>query len=263
MKKFIGLVIVLMLCSLAVFTSCDLFGGNPDPVTPVDPSVTPVDPPAAPASLTALADVEEVDVSWSASEGAVSYNLYYTNNGTAPAKTSTKITLGNVTSYSLSNLSGTVSSAATYIFAVTAVKDGAESSLSTPSSGVRPIPTFEVQFTGGTADSPMLLIVTPVNLDRTKTPPEFESFGDGVLYDGYRTDASGDAVLIAPFDRSKSVGYTLVYDNDDSGTLSDGDVVTGDGAADTWGVNYFYSIIEYSFIIAKGNADLDWHEYQP
>ncbi|HOE09732.1 MAG TPA: hypothetical protein PLU33_11235 [Treponemataceae bacterium] len=210
-----------------------------------------------------MADVEEVDVSWSASEGAVSYNLYYTNNGTAPAKTSTNITLENVTSYSLSNLSGTASSAATYIFAVTAVKDGAESSLSTPSSGVRPIPTLEIQFTGGTPDSPMLLIVTPVNMDRTVTPPEFDSFDVGVLYDDYTTDATGAAVLIAPFDRSKSVGFTLVYDEDDSGTLSAGDVVTGSGDPDSWGVRYFPNIYEYSISIDEAHGALTWHVYQP
>lgn len=255
MKKIISLGFVFVLCLMVVFTSCD-------PLTGGGSKTPPAEPPAAPASLTAVAGVEEVDVSWSASEGAVSYNLYYTNNGTAPAKTSTKITLGNVTSYSLSNLSGTASSAATYIFAVTAVKDGAESSLSTPSSGVRPIPTLEIRFTGGTPNSPMLLIVTPVNMDRTGTDPVV-SFDQGVLYDGYTTDANGAEVLIAPFDRSKIVGFTLVYDEDDSGTLSAGDYVTGNGDPDTWGIRYFSDIIEYSFYTNQTHDDLTWHEYQP
>lgn len=256
MKKIISLGFVFVLCLMVVFTSCDpLTGGGS--ITP------PAELPAAPTSITAEADVEAVLVSWDASEGATAYNLYYTNNGTAPAKTSTKITLGNVTSYSLSNLSGTASSAATYRFAVAAVKSGIEGALSTVSNSIRPIPTIEVRFTGGTANAKMMLMVTPVNMDRTGATPVFVDFDTGELYTGFTTNASGAVYLKAPFNREKSVGFTLVYDKDGSGTLNAGDVVTGNGDPDTWGIRYFSDIYEYSFYTNQTHDGLTWHEYQP
>lgn len=225
---------------MVVFTSCDLLTGGGS-ITP------PAELPAVPASITAEAGVEEVLVTWDASEGATAYSLYFTDDGSAPARSSIKIALGNVTTYTLSNL--------------TWAKSGTEGALSTVSNSIRPIPTIEARFTGGTPNAKMMLMVTPVNLNRSVTPPEFVDLDTGVLYTGFTTDGSGAVNLKAPFNREKSVGYTLMYDVDESNSLTEGDIVQGNGAANTWGIYYWDDLEEESFSFNTTQTTNPWHEY--
>ncbi len=245
MKKNFRFVVVLMMSFLLILSSCDFLGSIFQPKTP----------PEAPSSISAVADVEEIDVSWTASEGAESYNLYYTSDGTNPTLESKKVSPGNVTNYSLSDLTWSAS-ALTYTFAVTAVGEGGESDLSPISSKVRPIPTIEVRLTGGTPNKKMLLKVFKI-----------ENGGDNDIlddktYKGFETDASGDVILKAPFDRDYLVGFSLIYDEDNSGDLSTNDIVHGSGENTAlYGYTYFTDLKDKSFYIAKASDDLNWYTY--
>lgn len=111
---------------------------------------------------------------------------------------------------------------------------------------------------GGSITPPAELPAVPASIT---AEPKFVDLDTGVLYTGFTTDGSGAVNLKAPFNREKSVGYTLMYDVDGSNSLSDGDIVQGDGAANTWGVFYWNDLIESSFYFNTTQLTNPWHEY--
>lgn len=114
MKKFIGIIFMLMACTLASCGGGDEGGTNP-PVT-LNP----------PLNVTAVAGNGLASVSWDASEGAETYNLYWAVTPGVTKETGTK-TEGITSPYLHTGLTN----GTTYYYAVTAQKDGLESDLST------------------------------------------------------------------------------------------------------------------------------------
>ena len=107
--------------------------------------------PTAPTGLTATAGNASVKLSWTASTGATSYNVYRgtTTNGEATAALATGITIASYTDTTVSN--GT-----TYYYKVAAVNSGGTSGLSTeasatPLGNVPPVPV-ELTATAGNAE---------------------------------------------------------------------------------------------------------------
>ncbi|BDG02714.1 fibronectin type III domain-containing protein [Anaeromyxobacter oryzae] len=110
-------------------------------------SATPVPPvPAPPANVSAVAGVGEAIVSWTASSGATSYDLYWSTSPAVSKATGTKIT-GAVSGDAVTGLAiGT-----TYYFVVTAVNLGGESAESSPAASATPVSAAPAAPTGVTA----------------------------------------------------------------------------------------------------------------
>ena len=242
-------VLFVVLAVFMVFTACDstTSGLKTEVAVPTGLAVT------------AVKEGEALQIVWNKVTGATSYALYYTDDGTAPTKDSTKINLGDVNTYVLANLTG-AKSEKDYTFKVSAFNGSKESDLSSASSKIKPIPTIEVRFSGGedNKNKEMLLIISRIE-------PEFEGdfhTEDSITYPGFTTDDKGSAVLKAPYDRDYWVGYTLVFDTDESKTLSNGDEVMGYGAAtNTWGVSYWKSLRNKSFYCEESYDVTKWHVY--
>jgi hypothetical protein len=82
------------------------------------------------SSLTTPPAQSHINLAWTASSGATGYNLYYGTTNPVTSLNGTKVTLGNVTSYTLN------ASAGTYYMAVTGTNAVGESSFSNQVSGV-------------------------------------------------------------------------------------------------------------------------------
>ncbi len=211
--------------------SCDLFAPGPD----------------APGAITATSGDESITISWNASPDATSYDLYYTNDGSTPTLESTKVTDITATSYVLSGLSGD-DSAKSYVFALTAKKDKKTGDLSSPTSAVKPLPVLTVNLTtdlGAVSwvyNYLLLILEVPYNSATDDV--------DGSVIEKSTTsvslDSSGKAVLKASFDRSKYLGYALVFDIDGNGRLSSGDYVEGNGNG-SYKYHYWSVLKEKSF----------------
>lgn len=105
----------------------------------------PVNAPAAPAGLTATAGNAQVSLSWSASNGANSYNVYRgTTNGGPYSPVATGVTATNYMNTSLTN-------GVTYYYVVTAVNAVGESGNSNQASATPTGPTVPPAPTGLTA----------------------------------------------------------------------------------------------------------------
>ena len=110
-------------------------------------SATPVPPiPAAPTGVTATAGPDQVVLSWTASTGATSYNVYYATSSTITKGGGTKI--GGITAPP-QTVTG-LTAGTTYYFIVTAVNAGGESAASTAASAT-PTSNGTVSLTPGTA----------------------------------------------------------------------------------------------------------------
>lgn len=225
-------VFVIMLAAMMLFlVSCDLFAPAPD----------------APGSITVTPGEELITISWNASPEATGYDLYYTNDGSAPTQDSTKVTDITATSYVLSGLSGDASGKS-YIFALSAKKDKKTGSLSSPTSAVKPIPILTVNLTtdlGAFAvfyDYLLLLLEVPYN----SATADVEGSVTVKSITSVSLDSSGKAVLKASFDRSKYLGYALVYDIDGNGRLSPSDYVEGNGNG-SYKYHYWSVLKEKSF----------------
>ncbi len=114
MKKMYRIIFMLMACTLASCGGGDGGGTNP-PVT-LNP----------PLNLTAVAGNGLASVSWDASAGAETYNLYWATAPGVTKGTGTKIQ-GVTSPYLHTGLANGM----TYYYAVAAQKDGLESDLST------------------------------------------------------------------------------------------------------------------------------------
>ena len=90
-------------------------------------SATPVAPPAAPSGLTATAGVQQVNLAWSASSTATSYNV---KRGTASGGPYAQLAAATTTSYVDSSVTGGTK----YYYVVTAVNAGGESGYSNEAS---------------------------------------------------------------------------------------------------------------------------------
>ena len=110
---------------------------------------TPVGIPVAPTSVTAGAGEGEAIVSWTASSGATSYNVYWSPSATVSKTNGTKVAAA-VNGGSITGLPAGVS----YYFVVTALNASGESADSSPAATATPLPillgTYAYSGAGGT-----------------------------------------------------------------------------------------------------------------
>jgi hypothetical protein len=121
-KKRMSFVLVsIVVCFLSglVFLGCGGGGGDGD----AGPSITqPAGPPAPPTNVTAVAGNGQATVTWTASSGATSYNLYYSTVSGVKKGTGTKIA-GVISGQVFTDLTNST----TYYFVLTAVNANGES----------------------------------------------------------------------------------------------------------------------------------------
>ena len=143
LARYFGLAVSSLGLSVALLSGCSGGHSSTTTTTPTTPTVT---IPAAPTAVTATAGDGQVVVSWTASTGATSYNVYYgTTTGVTTASTNktSGITATTFTQTGLTD--GT-----TYFFIVTAVDSAGESAASTQASAT-PLPPLPAAPTALTA----------------------------------------------------------------------------------------------------------------
>lgn len=236
MRKILTLCISLVLVG-SFLSSCDLF--NPKPPLPDVTGVT----------VAAGAPGETLSISWAAVSGAESYTLFYTNDGTTPTTSSSSVNI-SATSYVHSGLV----SSRTYKYMVGANAAAFRSSYSTPTAGNLPDPVFTLTSNfGANANAQVLLLALDVPYDPVTDSVTgsntLQSIGLG------QTDASGNATMKAWFDRSKYLGFTIVVDNDSSGTLTTGDLVPGSGGVGSYSYMLYKTLRSASFSYTFNLAD--------
>lgn len=156
-------------------------------------SATPVAPilkPATPLGLLAVAGDKQVSLTWTASVGALTYNVYQssTQNGTY-----TQIATRNITAHTADNLAN----GTTYWFKVSAVNSAGESSLSGAVSG--------------TPVAPIIIPSVPTGLVATPSDSTISLSWNTVLgatsYNVYITNASGSSYNL--LNSVTSASYTV------------------------------------------------------
>jgi fibronectin type 3 domain-containing protein len=162
-------------------------------------SATPqVPPPPAPTNLTATAGNAQVSLTWTASTGATSYNVYRSTSaggeGTTPFLTG--LTATSFTDTGLTN--GT-----TYFYKVTAVNAGGQSGTSNEASAT---PTAPVTFTGAHVNFTGNASQTPAGYV-SDTGLAFGPRGNGLSY-GWNIDNSVNA-----FDRDSPLSPDELHDS--------------------------------------------------
>lgn len=115
--------------------------------------------PSAPTGLAAVPGNDQVALSWTASSGATSYNLYYGRSSTVTITSATKVGSISGNSYTVPGLTNGV----LYYFAATTVNSGGESALSTTTSAT-PTNGITVTLQPGTAASGTLQATTTTSL---------------------------------------------------------------------------------------------------
>jgi len=185
--------------------------------------------PSAPASLAATASNASVSLSWTASTGATSYNVY---RGTAAGGESTTPIASGITATSYSDTSAT--NGTTYFYKVAAVNAGGTSALSaeasaTPESGTSTpfTPTVTVTPASATPDSGSRLSVTASVAGAGGTPTGTVTLSGGGYTSMAETLANGSYAFSIPAN-SLSPGtdaLTVSYSGDanyagDTGTAS-------------------------------------------
>lgn len=125
-------------------------------------------PPLAPLNIHVDAGNGQATVSWDASDGATSYNLYYGTSATVSKATGTKVT--GVTSPRI--LAG-LSSGTTYYMIITAVSAAGESAdsfyaMTTPSASPPPIAPTNLQAALDPADPTRIVLTWTASADATR-----------------------------------------------------------------------------------------------
>jgi hypothetical protein len=185
---------------------------------------------------------ESDTVWWDAVPGAVSYNLYYTTDGTDPTSNSTYISLSGGTLFVHTGLNP----ALTYTYSVQAVGRSSAGLLSDPSYGVQPLPMLHATITFN---------------DYANSDVGFMFFQvDGSSYApiagtkqtlAATTDDNGNATFNVTVDHENYWGYSTFKDMDYSGTLTAGDTVWGNVTlAGHYGYIYWTSLLTSSKNIA-------------
>jgi hypothetical protein len=160
-------------------------------------SATPVTPPAAPTGLAATPGNAQVSLTWSASSGASSYNVYRsTTSGGSYAK------IINVATTTYTNTGPT--NGTTYYFVVTALNSGGESSFSNQASAT---PSASVSWSNG------YTYRRTITIDHTKVPntdqTNFPVLISGT-YSYLATTGSGNV--------TNANGYDITFTSDAAGT---------------------------------------------
>ena len=121
---------------------------------------------AAPTGLTATAGDAQVALSWTASAGAISYNVYYSTSSAVSPSNGTQISGITATSTTVKSLTN----GTTYYFIVTAVNSGGESAASATVSAMPTLPTsagIVINLTPGSAASGTLAANSTTSLTYT------------------------------------------------------------------------------------------------
>jgi fibronectin type 3 domain-containing protein len=192
----------------------------------------------APAGVTAAAQAGQVMLNWSATSGAVSYNVY---RGTSPGGEATTPIASGITT--LSFLDTGLTNGVTYYYKVSATDAGGESAPSTEASAT-PQGVLSVQVNGGASqrsrlttitvnfsssvDAASLAVLGGITLTRTAAT------GTGVVGTLVQTGAGGanGRILISP-NSGNATSVMLTFDNADGSSVSSG-VESGSLADGRW-----------------------------
>ena len=120
-----GVSVWILGLTMALLAACGGGGGGSGP------SPEPVARPATPTAMTVSAGNNEVTISWGTVAGATSYNIY---RSTTAGEQGSRVGTSSTTSY----VDTTAVNGTTYLYLVTAVNAGGESSPSSQSAGVTP-----------------------------------------------------------------------------------------------------------------------------
>lgn len=238
MKK---LILAILVAAVAL-GGCSLF----------DPSARP-DPPSG---VVAVPGPESITVSWYAVEGAVSYTIYYTDDGTVPNTDSTKIVDYTGTEYVHADLDPTRE----YRYAVNTRAERRSSSLSNPTAAVAPNPVFTLTVTFiGYANSPAAAFSLDVDYDAVGDVINGVTKVDEL---SATTDAQGTATFAFEAQHDKYFGFSVFKDVDSSGTLTTNDIVWGTGAG-AYGYKYWNTLRSASWVNTIDDWEADYSAVNP
>jgi hypothetical protein len=215
---------ILVIPVLVLLTGFDCTTTN-QPTTPSS-----LVPPSYPSTAAAG---ESDTVWWDAVQGATSYKLYYTTDGSDPTSSSPSISVGSATVWIHTGLDPTL----TYTYAVQAIGGGRVSDLSESSYGVQPLPMIHATITYdnyANADVGFMYFLIGIDANNNYVP----TAGTRRTVTGY-TDGYGSATFNVTVDHDNLWGYSTFEDMDGNGQLSTGDVVWGNVTA-TGHYGYFY-----------------------
>jgi hypothetical protein len=227
-------------------------------------------PPAAPTNLTATPGTGSVSLSWTASSGATSYNIY---RGTSSGGES-KLTSGVATTSYTDN---SVSDGTTYYYEVTAVDSGGESGVSnqataTPTTGGGSNLVQDPGFEASNSLSPYWTIdgsPTSAGVD-TSSADSHSGNNDGYIYDNSGSEKFVDlsqTITVAPnttytltawVDAYNTTGGLLGVRTTGGTTISTAAVANTDPGPETHGADYaqytvtFNSGINTSVVVFAG-----------
>src|ERR1039458_6069940 len=159
-------------------------------------------PPAAPTGLTATAGNTQVSLTWNASVGASSYNIYSSTTNGGPYSEITSVTTPSYTNTGLTN--GT-----TYYYVVSAVSSGGQSGNSNQAIAM---PAAGLSFPNGYTNMRAITIshLKVPNTDQTNFPVLISLPAN--TYADLKTTANGGSVTNAN-------GYDILFTSDAGGTM--------------------------------------------
>jgi len=228
-KELIGCVVL----AISLFVSCDLL----EPKPPLD----------AFGDVTITPHGRSIELDWPDIIGATSYDIFFTSNGSVPDNASEKVTVTE-SEYMHTGLDETL----TYKYFVRANAVGFASSTSATSSGTLPLPVVTCNITfAGYANQSVLLRIFDVPYD----PVSDTVTGYPVVVEQVvgNTDSSGNVTLTGGFSKTAYLGFSVIKDIDNSGTLTSGDGVWGDG-----GTGEYSYILWRSFKTISFTCLVDW-----
>jgi hypothetical protein len=238
-----------ILRSLATFVLCASLLPLATCVKVTTPNSTTLGVSAFPSTFAAG---ESDTVTWDAVPGAVSYNLYYTTDGSDPTSYSPYISVSGGTMYVHTNLDP----ALTYTYSVQAIGRGKAGELSESSYGVQPLPMIHATITFdnyayGDVGFSYFQVDGSTYIPITSTKKTYAG----------TTDAYGSASFDVTVDHDNYWGYSTFKDMDYSGTLTTGDTVWGNVTlAGHYGYIYWASLLTSSKTLTisfGGNTTFD------